>query len=289
MREKNKDYSVLMSVYVKERPAFLRESIQSVYDQTVKTNDFVLVCDGELNGELEMVIDEMRAKFGKRMTILRLAQNCGLGVALRYGVRKCKNELVMRMDSDDVAKKDRAEKQLAAFNSMDVDVVGSNVIEYDIKMEIVMDKKVVPEKHNDIVEMLRFRNPFNHMSVMFRKNKVLAAGNYVEMPFFEDYYLWARMAKGGCKFFNLQECLVKVRGGIEMTSRRGGVKYLMHNVRFQRALRENGTIDITTMVTNVVKRSVVALMPNALRARVYSRFLRNSDPEEVKLEEENES
>ena len=46
------NYSVLMSVYIKEKPEFLQKSIESVMQQSVVTNDFVIVCDGPLNDNL---------------------------------------------------------------------------------------------------------------------------------------------------------------------------------------------------------------------------------------------
>lgn len=59
------NYSVLMSVYHKEKPEYLRQAIESIQVQTVPTNDFVLVCDGPLNPELDAVIAAKQQEMGE--------------------------------------------------------------------------------------------------------------------------------------------------------------------------------------------------------------------------------
>lgn len=98
-----RNYSVLMAVYHKEEPEYLRQAIESIQVQTVPTNDFVLVCDGPLNPELDAVIATKKQEMGNTLNVVRLAKNCGLGNALNEGIKHCKNELVARMDSDDIA------------------------------------------------------------------------------------------------------------------------------------------------------------------------------------------
>lgn len=268
------NYSVLMSVYAKEKPGFLRESMMGIYEQTVPTNDFVLVCDGPLNDALDEVVEDMQAKFGEVLRVVRLSKNHGLGYALNVGVTECKNELIARMDSDDVAVKDRCEKELKIFEEKDVDVVGSIVDEYNSDLKKCLSRKNVPENDAEIKKMLKKRNPMNHMTVMFKKDKVLEAGNYQEMAFFEDYYLWARMVKNGCKFYNVQESLVNVRGGAKMAERRGGIKYVKNIVRFQKILWKNRVTSAPRMFINVTERATVALMPNSMREVVYVKMLR---------------
>lgn len=270
-----KNYSILMSVYTKEKPEYLRESMLSMYEQTIPTDDFVLVCDGPLNDGLDEVVTEMQEKFGERLRVFRLSENRGLGLALRFGVEKCRNELIARMDSDDIAVKNRIEKQLEVFEKKPyVSVVGSNILEYDENMNRQIAYKNVPEKNEDIMAIMKKRNPMNHMSVMFRKSKVLSAGNYLEMPFFEDYYLWVRIAKDGNEFYNIPEPLVNVRGGLQMVGRRGGIKYMKNIVRFQKVLKKNEIIAVPRLIVNVFERLAVALIPNGARNMVYTKMLR---------------
>lgn len=270
----NKQYSVLMSVYANEKPEFLRKSMMSMYSQTVPTDDFVLVCDGPLNKKLDKVIDDMQQKFGERLRVFRLEENQGLGLALKFGLKKCKNELVARMDSDDVSSKNRMKKELKIFDKMDVDVVGSNIVEYDEKMKTKFGERIVPEEHDDIAKMLKKRNPMNHVTVVFKKSKVVAAGGYKEMPFFEDYYLWARMVDRGCIFYNVQDNLVSVRGDVKMLARRGSFQYVACIKSFEHELKAMDMINTMQYAVNLVGRSAVALMPNKMRDVVYSKALR---------------
>lgn len=268
-------YSVLMSVYAKEKPEFLRKSMMSMYNQTIPTNDFVLVCDGPLNKKLDIVIDDMQKKFGDRLQVFRLEKNQGLGLALKFGLKKCKNELVARMDSDDVSNKNRMEKELKIFDKMDVDVVGSNIVEYDQKMKTKFGERIVPEKHDNIIRMLKKRNPMNHVTVMFKKSKVAAVGGYKEMPFFEDYYLWARMIERGCTFYNIQDNLVSVRGDTGMVKRRGSLEYIACIRCFERELMTMNMINRLQYAFNLIIRCSVALSPVFLRNIVYNNMLRS--------------
>lgn len=122
-------YSVLMSVYHKEKPEYLKQAIESIQKQTLSINDFVLVCDGPLNEGLDGVIAEKQQGMGETLNVVRLGENCGLGNALNEGIKHCKNELVARMDSDDIAYADRCEKQLAVFNTHPEVSICSGIVE----------------------------------------------------------------------------------------------------------------------------------------------------------------
>ena len=268
------DYSVLMSVYYKEKPEYLKVSIESMLNQTVKTNDFVLVCDGPLTPELDEVIYGFEKDNKNIFNVVRLDENHGLGNALSIGIKKCKNDLVARMDSDDISKIDRCENQLKMFNELDVDVVGTNITEYDENMEKIISSRVVPEKDQDIKKFAKKRNPMNHVTVMYKKSAVISSGNYMDMIYFEDYFLWSRMIKNNCKFYNIQEKLVNVRGGDSMIQRRGGKSYISCIIKFEKAIRKIKLINYFEYLFNVITRIIVSMIPNASRSLVYKKVLR---------------
>ena len=108
-------YSVLMSVYAKESAQNLRQAMESMLRQTMPPDDFVLVCDGPLTPELDSVIEAKHIEMGQVLQVIRMPQNGGLGHALNEGLKHCKNELVARMDSDDISAEERCEKQLRLF------------------------------------------------------------------------------------------------------------------------------------------------------------------------------
>ena len=268
------DYSVLMSVYAKEKPEYLRMSIESMLQQTCPTNDFVLVCDGKLTEELYAVIDFFCEKNPELFQIIQLEKNGGLSNALNIGLQKCKNEIVARMDSDDVSYPYRCQMQLKVMQEQAYDIVGGNVDEFVDTPDIIQSKRIVPHTHKEIVQYSKRRNPFNHPAVMYRKSKVLAGGGYKEFPLFEDYYLWIKMIQNGSRTYNIQTSLVCMRVGAGLYTRRGGFRYVKKIVRFRYALLRERYINIGDFLIAVIGHSAVSLVPNGVRRFVYQRILR---------------
>lgn len=265
------NYSVLMSVYYKEKPEYLRESMASIYDQTVSTNDFVLVCDGPLSDALEEVIVEMQELFEKHLHVVRLEKNSGLGNALNYGLDFCKNELVARMDSDDIAFMDRCENQLKCFESMsNLAIASGTILEFENSIEEITGKRQVPLSHTEICKFSRKRNPFNHPAVMFKKSEVKEAGGYSEeYPLFEDYYLWVRMLRNGSKGLNLATPVLYMRTPADMYMRRGGVAYAKKMLGFHQWLKSIHWSSLGDFLCGVVPHAIVCVMPNFLRKQIY--------------------
>lgn len=269
------EYSVLMSVYYKENPVWFKESIESILNQTVKTNDFVLIEDGPLTEELENIVLEYQKKYLKLFNVVRLKENVGLGHALAVGIEKCKNELIARMDSDDISVPDRCEKELKMFNKQnELDMVGSNIIEFTDNIENALAYRKLPESDSEIKKYMRRRNPFGHPSVMFRKSKVLEAGNYRPYYLCEDYDMWIRMSKINSKFYNIQEVLVYMRIGKDFYKRRGGIKYLKSILKFKNEQYKNGFYSFKDYIITAGTSTVICLMPNFIRDIFYKKFLR---------------
>lgn len=266
------NYSVLMSVYFKEKPEYLRESMESILRQTVKTNDFVLVCDGPLNDGLDAVIREMQEKFENALRVVRIEKNSGLGNALNVGLRYCENKLVARMDSDDISLPERCEKQLKAFAAdSELSICSGKIEEFEGSTENIFGKRELPLKHEEITAFSKKRNPFNHPAVMFKKAAVLSAGSYSEkFPLFEDYYLWVRMLQNGERAINLRTTLVLMRTPRDMYLRRGGRKYARDMLRFHRWMLNEGWSSAKNYIFGALPHAVVCILPNIFRKLVYS-------------------
>ncbi len=272
--EKKVEFSVLMSVYKKENPDYLRVALDSVFNQTFKSNDVVLIEDGELTTELEEVITEYEKKY-KELNVIRFKNNRGLGPALNDGIVRCKNNYVARVDTDDECEKNRFECQIKyLINNPEVDVVGCNMNEYDADLKNVISIKSVPEHHNDIKKYLKKRNPINHPTVMYKRDKVLEVKGYEDYKYFEDYYLWAKMMKNGCIFYNIQENLYKFRAGSSMFQRRGGIKYLRCISNFEKGLYDLKIINRFEQYCNLLSRFAISLCPNFVREGIYKKMLR---------------
>ena len=270
-----REYSVLMSVYHKEKPEYLKQAIESIQTQTISTNDFVLVCDGPLNEQLDGVIAAKQQEMGTTLNVVRLAKNSGLGNALNEGIKYCKNELVARMDSDDIAYPDRCEKQIAVFNThSEVSICSGIVEEFTTDPNTVDTRRVLPETNAEIVEFAKKRNPFNHPCVMYKKSAVEAVGSYQDFYLLEDYYLWLRMLMTGYQGYNIQEPLLHMRAGSDMYLRRAGWKYARTQARLFKFMKKQRFIGVGQYIKSCVIRSGSSLAPNWLRKFMFEKVLR---------------
>lgn len=282
-------YSVLMSVYYKEKPEYLRASMRSIFEQTIPTDDYVMVCDGALTEELDAVIDEMREQNGDVLRITRLPENKGLGNALNEGLKRCRHELVARMDSDDISVPDRCERQLKEFErNPELSILSGTILEFRDTPENVVGIRSLPEKDDAIKRFSRKRCPFNHPAVMFKKDAVEAAGGYTgTYPLFEDYDLWIRMLRNGSVGANLCEPLLFMRVSDSTYSRRGGGAYAQSMIGFRKWMLDIGYINRREYVLSTVPHAVICILPNAMRKKIYGKLHIKAELSEAQLKLKN--
>lgn len=267
-------FSVLLSLYKNEKPEYLRQSLDSILNQTVLPDEILIVKDGLLTNDLEEVLNEYSAK-SDLFRFLSFKQNRGLGLALRDGVVACKNELIARMDTDDICKPERFAKQLAFLEDHpDIALLGTAIEEFSEDEHKPDSILYMPTNYEEIVEFAKFRNPFKHPTVFLKKTAVLKSGNYRHFLWFEDYDLFTRMIKQGYRVANLLDILVSVRANRDQFSRRGGLKYFLQDIRFQKFMYEENFISIYRFLTNIFLRGCVRFAPNKLRKYLYIHFLR---------------
>ena len=220
-----KEFTVLLSVYKKEKPEYLKQSLESVFSQTIRASQVVLVEDGPLTPALNSIIKDYRSKYHE-FEVVPLSVNRGLGLALAEGIKHCKYDIVARMDTDDIARRDRFEIQLKQFEkNPQLDICGSHVTEFEDTPDNIVTKRLVPLTDEECKKYQRRRDAFNHMTVMYKRSAVLKAGNYIDWFWNEDYYLWIRMLQNGTKGYNLQIPLLWMRAGSDLYKRRSGLKY----------------------------------------------------------------
>lgn len=267
--------SVLMSVYKNDDPRHFHLAVESVINQTVPADEIILTVDGPVPEALHREIENLREQCSY-LKVFWLKENVGLGNALNYGMEQCKNSIIARMDSDDISVPKRFEKQLQRFKeNSNLTIVGSYIDEFMEDPNQPISIRKVPVENKEIHAKGVIRCPFNHPSVMFRKEDILAVGGYKEVYLFEDYYLWIRLLEHGCVCENIPEILVHLRVGNGMLNRRRGKKYFESNKFLQDYMLQHNMISRWKYCFNIAARwSVQVGMPVWMRECVYRFVLR---------------
>lgn len=270
-------FSVLISFYEKENPVYLDRALKSVWDdQSIKPNEIVLVQDGPVNMALEYVVMKWKEKLGNILNFIKVNANLGLGYALKIGLMNCSYDIVARMDADDISAPNRFEKQLYLFSKKNIDICGSWAAEfYDDELKIAKIK-TTPITNSAIKNHIKYRNPLNHPSVMFKRKSVEISGGYIPMKWFEDYYLWVRMSLSQMKFYNIPEPLLKMRLGSGQLSRRRGINYALAEFNFFSEIYRIGFINISEFLMVIFLRIPLRILPESILKKIYS-LLRASE------------
>ncbi|ATZ11960.1 glycosyltransferase family 2 protein [Erwinia amylovora] len=261
-------FSVLISLYNKEKPENLEQCLESLHQQTLNADEIVLVYDGPVSESLKAVATRWANLLP--LVIVPLEKNLGLGKALNAGLERCTHNVVARMDTDDICLPERFEKQISYMESHpEVVLSGAAVIEFDEHGKERL--KRLPLSNNDIHQFARMKNPFNHMCVVFRKDKVISAGSYQHHLYMEDYNLWLRIMSLGHPVANLPDVLMKVRAGSDMVNKRRGWNYIKSEVQLYRlklALKQTGFIRGTLYF---LIRTMTRLMPVKVMQFLYEK------------------
>ena len=267
-------FSLLLCTYKKDNPQHLKDCLDSILAGTILPSELIIVKDGQLTAELDKVIANTCFPFEKN--IISLPTHQTQGIARREGVADAKYEWIALMDSDDIALPDRFEKQLAEIaKDPSIDIIGGQIAEFDKDPALANAIRKVPRTDSDIRVRLKTRNPFNAMTVMFKKTAALKAGNFRYFPGFEDYDLWARMISQGAKCHNCEDVLVYARTGSGMYSRRKGLRYISQEWRMQCELRQLGITTWWQFASNILMRIPVRMLPGTVVKYIYVYFARS--------------
>lgn len=267
-----KKNSVLISLYQKEKPEYLRECLESLKNQTLPATEIVMVYDGAITTELEEVVTQFITILP--IKIIRLPQNVGLGKALNEGLKHCSYNWVFRMDSDDICLPNRFEKQVAFINQhSNVVLLSGYIAEFKEDKNTISSYRKVPIGSEKIKKYVLSRSPFNHVAVAFRKNIIEEVGGYQHHLFLEDYNLWLRVIAKGYEVGNLDETLVLVRAGDNMVSRRRGKEYIKGEWKLFNLKRELKLQNIFSGFFIFVLRVIPRILPTNMLKIIY-RILR---------------
>lgn len=258
--------TLLMCVHIETKLLEFKNTLNSVYEQKFVPNEVIIIVNGSMKSSFLNVIDEI--KIFKRNTIfINLKSNFGLAVALNYGLEKCSNDLIARIDPGDKIINNRFLQQVNFMNkNEDISICGSFANEF-YKQEKRLLKKPIFNK--DITNTLKIKNPIIHSSVIFRKNHIDQVGGYPLIARCQDYFLWIKCYEKGFKFHNLPEVLIETNLDDDMMKRRDFLYYTYEKRVYDYMLKKK-LIGFCNYSLLIFSRLILRLMPNFLKIRLYN-------------------
>lgn len=272
--------TILLTVYSRSNAEYLDECLKSIFEQTYLPNEILLIQEGEITIETELVIQKWKKNFKDLFThkIIPFQDGplgFGLPSSLNIGIKESKFEYIIRMDTDDICDKKRVEKQLLfADNNPEIDLFGSHIIEFDEDLKVETGRRQVPTSQNSIVKHSKFKNPFNGPTVVFKKEVAIELGGYPIVASNEDYCFWALFIKNNKNLQNQNEYLVKMRGGDGIIDRRSSKRYRKGELMSLKYLRDIKFFNTYEYYAHVILKTIFRNMPFVFVKQFYNKILR---------------
>jgi glycosyltransferase involved in cell wall biosynthesis len=249
--------------------AYLLESIESILGQSVLPSEIIVVVDGPVSEGLAEAIEGCE-KRSKLIKVVKLLRNVGVGAASNEGIKHCANELVAKMDADDIAAPNRIELQLGAFvKDPKLTLLGGQLAEFSGKVSNVVSYRKVPTVTKEIRRFARRRSPFNNQTVMFKKSVVVAVGGYPKLNRAEDYYLYSKLIAHKYKVGNLPDVLVFFRLDENALGRRKTWRHTKEVINARNEIRKLGISNIWDLALTTVGQIGVFVLPTFFMRWVY--------------------
>ena len=267
-------YSVLMAVYALADPDHFDRALESMFTQTLPPDEFVLVCDGPLTDRLDEIIARYDRNYPGKMKVLRMEEHHGVGICCNAGLEVCRNDIVARMDSDDISEPNRCELEMAEFAAdPSLDIVSGYILEFEQDENVGFLRKV-PTDPEETLRYARRRMPFSNVTIAYRKSKVLECGGYKDLSRAEDYDLTCRMLMAGAKFKTLPEILVRVRVDADAFARRKNWGHIKSLIGVRWGLYRMGFTSLWDFTVMAGSHLVSLFMPERLIRWLYEKKLR---------------
>lgn len=268
------DFSVLMSVYKNEKPNYLDKALNSIENQTVVPKEIIVVQDGPISQQLSAILKKHQAAFTNNFRIIKNKENQGLGASLRLGTKKVTTNWIARMDSDDISVPERFEKQLNMIKKIpELALIGGQINEFATNVGNIVGSRNVPTSEKEIKKFAKWRSPFNHPTIMMRKDVLQKVGGYVPFGNLEDYYLWVRVISSGYKVINIPDILVYMRVDEGMYNRRGRYSNILYFYKLRKYLKNEEMITFYEQVIGNIVMTINIIVPNSIRKILYQKIL----------------
>lgn len=266
-------YSVLITAYIKDKPADFKISLESMINQTIKPDQIVVVYDGPVSIDIEDIVDNFGKNYEGLFSVVKLERNQGLAVALNAGLAVCRNDLVARMDSDDYSKPNRCEVQLLEFEKdKELTLLGSDIQRFrDSPFENSNVFTSHPTNEESIKKMMRRRSPFSHPTVMFRKNAVVDCGGYDPiLRRSQDMDLFSKMILKGYKCRNINQPLVLYRADDNSVFRNINKESCKARLKIQRRLFSRKQCNLYDYLIILIAFSILRYIPKSMYKTIYT-------------------
>lgn len=276
LKPKTPHFSVAMPVYKGDHLDYLKTAVDSILNQTVKTNDFVIVRDGPVPAEIEDYLKSLE-KSSKIFHIVRLEENQGAGAARNEAIKAAKNELIAIMDADDIAVPDRFELQLEEFQKHpDLDILGGQIAEFTDDPKNIISYRTMPTTQKAIIKFAKMRSPFNQPTVMYKKSTVVNVGMYDTINRAEDYGLWLKLIMTGAKLKNLDQTLLYYRVSKDNYARRFTRDQTRQLIRLKKEYYRAGFLSLPNYLFQAAIYQLVSIVPANLKKFIYEKLFRKS-------------
>lgn len=263
------NYSVLMPLWYREKLEYLEVALKSMLQQTIKPNEIVLIKDHPISDDMQRLLQGISEKTNIEINVYENYDLNGRGLSsvLAYGVLKCKNSLVARMDSDDISYKDRCEAELHEFaNNHNLSLLGGWADEFIIDPTKIETVHIVPSDIIGIKRRMKYTNPFNHPTVMFRREVVINCGNYnANVRKNEDYELWYRIISKGYICKNLSRSLLLFRRGNSFICRRKNKEQHDGKLAIKRQMYKDGFMNLREYICSIAIEQIYYYLPLDIR------------------------
>ena len=265
-------FSVVMNVYISDSPIYFTQAMNSLLNQTKKPDEIIVIADGPISKELDIALNNF--KDNQLIKIIKLEKNVGVGLARKKAISYTSFNIIAVMDSDDICVPDRFEKQIKLLQDKEVGVVGGWIEEFNNEP---MDKGKIrntPTNHKEILSYGKWRNPINHVTLMFKKEAYDSVDGYSSDRYSEDWDLISRILVKGIVVKSIPEVLVHVRAGDAMIERRRNIKQFKAEIRLFIKMYSIGYLNLFELFGNTFVRVVLRMLPKFVTKYTYSRLLR---------------
>ena len=268
----NKNFTVVMSVYKNDNPDYLKLAIDSIIKQTISPDEIIIICDGPITNNLQAVLDSYIGH--KNIKFIKLNKNVGLASSRKEAINNARFNIIAVMDSDDICELDRFEKQIKHIKADSKMVVSGWIEEFDKFPKDIGKVRKTPTNYKKILSYGKWRNPINHVTLMFTKSAYDSVGGYSSLRHSEDWDLISRMLVKGIQVVGIPNVLVNVRAGDEMIERRRNIKQFKGELKLFLKMYKIGYLNFFQLIANMFIRIFLRALPKFITRLTYQNVLR---------------